>query len=513
MPANANAMATTRAVGVRRREGAYRAYLVGAVVLVAVAPLARMLFIALLEPASIAWLTSPAFAEQLRIVAAAVVPLGLLVGTTRGPALLDPFATVTLGSNDVPRRVSLRRPFRRSALAASAGTGLLACLLGAALVVGVGAPLVPVACFVAASVALACLGVIAALVGQVIGSLRAWVAAIALGLLGVAPVGVGAWFGSIWTGVVGLSGGNGRGLHSALEGWLGHDAGLSLVLVGALVLLGVLAVALASVPRLLDRLRGDELLRQARRREAAAFAAAAGELAGASAAYREVPSMGRGLRAVVGGPRVLSMLVRDGVGALRTPQRTVFGLVGVVAAALLLGLAVSPSAVAALAALGGSILMFLALAPFTEGFRHAADAAAGAAVFGTPTGEQFLLHAAFPLVVVVLVVGVTLLVSGGGGGAAPLLASLAMVAVRAYEAGRGHLPPLLLTPMPSEVGDVSVLARLVWQLDSVIISGLLGLAATMLWAVGLPVVSIVLLVAGALVLALATRSRLRHLRG
>ncbi|WP_146081021.1 hypothetical protein [Pseudoclavibacter sp. AY1H1] len=365
----------------------------------------------------------------------------------------------------------------------------------------------------AASVALACLGVIAALVGQVIGSLRAWVAAIALGLLGVAPVGVGAWFGSIWTGVVGLSGGNGRGLHSALEGWLGHDAGLSLVLVGALVLLGVLAVALASVPRLLDRLRGDELLRQARRREAAAFAAAAGELAGASAAYREVPSMGRGLRAVVGGPRVLSMLVRDGVGALRTPQRTVFGLVGVVAAALLLGLAVSPSAVAALAALGGSILMFLALAPFTEGFRHAADAAAGAAVFGTPTGEQFLLHAAFPLVVVVLVVGVTLLVSGGGGGAAPLLASLAMVAVRAYEAGRGHLPPLLLTPMPSEVGDVSVLARLVWQLDSVIISGLLGLAATMLWAVGLPVVSIVLLVAGALVLALATRSRLRHLRG
>ncbi|WP_236558394.1 hypothetical protein [Pseudoclavibacter sp. 8L] len=498
----------------RRREGAYRAYLAGAVVLVAVAPLARMLFIALLEPASIAWLTSPAFAEQLRVLSAAVVPLGLLVGTTRGPALLDPFATVTLGSNHVPRRRSLRRPFRRSVLAASVGTGILVCLLGAALVVGSGAPLVPVACFAAAAVALAYLGVVAALVGQVIGSLRAWVAAIALGLLGVSPLGVGAWFGSIWTGVVGRSGGNGQGLHSALEGFLGHDGGLSLVLVGALALLGVLAAALVSVPRLLDRLRGDALLRQARRREAAAFAAAAGELSGASAAYRELPSVGRGLHAVVGGPRVLSMLVRDAVGALRTPQRTAFGLVGVVVAALLMGLAVSPSAVTALAALGGSILMFLALAPFTEGFRHAADAAAGAAVFGTPTAEQFLLHAVFPLIVILLVVGVTLLVSsGGGGGAAPLLASLAMVAVRAYEAGRGHLPPLLLTPMPSEVGDVSVLARLVWQLDSVIIAALLGLATTMLWTVGLPVVSVVLLLAGAFVLALATRSRLRHLRG
>lgn len=498
-------------VGVQRREGAYRAYLVGAVVLVAVAPLARMLFIALLEPASLAWLTSPVFAEQLRIVAAAVVPLGLLVGTIRGPALLAPFATVTLGSNHVPRRLSLRRPYRRSVLVAAAGTGAVVCLLGAALVVGVGAPLAAVACFAAASVALAYLGVVAALVGQVIGSLRAWVAAVALGLLGVSPLGIGVWFGSIWTGVVGRRGGAYQGLHSAFEGWLGHDGALSLALVGAIVLLGVIAAALVSVPRLLDRLRGDELLRQARRREAAAFAAATGELAGASAAYREMPSTGRGLRAIVGGPRVFSMLVRDVVGALRTPQRTVFGLVGVVVAALLMGLTAGPSGVAALAGVGGSILMFLALAPFTEGFRHAADAAAGAAVFGTPTGEQFLLHAVFPLVVIVLVVGATLLVSGGG--AAPLLGGLAMVAVRAYEAGRGHLPPLLLTPMPSEVGDVSVLARLVWQLDSVIIAALLGLATTMLWTAALPVASIVLLVAGALVLALATRSRLRQLRG
>lgn len=119
-----------------RRDGAYRVYLVVAVGLVAVAPLVRMLFLALLEPSSLVWLSSGDFAGQVHLLAAAVVPVGLIVGTVRGSALLSPFATVTLASNHLPRRVTLRRAFQRTLLVVSVAAVGLAVLLGSALVVG-----------------------------------------------------------------------------------------------------------------------------------------------------------------------------------------------------------------------------------------------------------------------------------------------------------------------------------------------------------------------------------------
>lgn len=501
-----------------RREGAYRVYLGVAVGLVAVAPLVRMLFLALMEPAAIAWLNSSDFTGQLRVLGALVLPLGLLAGTVRGPALLSPFETVTLGSNHLPRRVTLRRSFLRSLLVAVAAAMALAVLPAAALVVGGGgSPLAAVSAVVGAA-ALAGVGLVLALVGQIVRTRWAWCLAILLVLAGVSPFGAGAWFASSWTqlaalgsragdGSVAVSGpGGGVGLWSA--------AASGGALTGTLCLMAVAIAALVLVPRLLDRLRGDLLLLQARRREMAAMSVASGELSGAAASYREEPSTGRKLRAVVGGPRVLSMLVRDAVGALRTPQRTVLGALALGLAAVLVGAATGPAGgawtagpVAAAVAVGG-VAMFAALGSFADGFRHAADAAVGAATFGTPVGEQFVLHAAFPVVIVILVVGIVALSTGGG--LAPVLVGLAMIAVRAFEAARGHLPPLLLTPMPSEVGDLSVIARLAWQFDSVILAAGLGLAITSLWVAGAPVPSVLVLVAGTILLALATRSRLRH---
>ncbi len=487
-----------------RRDGAYRVYLVVAVGLVAVAPLVRMLFLALLEPSSLVWLSSGDFAGQVHLLAAAVVPVGLIVGTVRGSALLSPFATVTLASNHLPRRVTLRRAFQRTLLVVSVAAVGLAVLLGSALVVGAaGSPLAALN-LVAAAAALACLGVVAALVGELLGSARAWGAAALFGAFGLSPIGIGAWLSSTWADL--SAGAAASGSVPAGTG----GAGLG----GVLCLAAAAVLALACVPALLDRLRGDVLLMQARRREAAQMAVATGELSDAAAPYREPPTIGRRLPAVVGGPRAVAMLVRDAVGALRTPQRTVLGVAGLACALLLLGVTQGPGGVgtfAAVAAALGSVAVYLSLGAFSDGFRQAAEAAAGPAVFGTPVGEQFLLHAVFPVLLVVLTVGVTAMPSGGS--LAPLLGGLAIVAVRAYEAARGSLPPLLLTPMPSEIGDLSALARLVWQFDSVLIAAGLGAATMLSWSAGLHVLSFAVLGAGASVLALATRVRLRQSRG
>ncbi|WP_146080777.1 hypothetical protein [Pseudoclavibacter sp. RFBB5] len=486
----------------RRREGAYRVYLAVAVGLIAVAPIVRMLFLALLQPASIGWLTSADFLEQLRLLTAAVGPVGMLVGTVRGPALLAPFATVTLGSNHLPRMLTLRRPFVKSLIVAAAVSAAVVCLPGAALVVGLGArPLAVVACAVAA-VAVASLGVVSALLGQLLVGPRVWAGALLLGVWGASPLGDGQWFAASWAGLVGDA-----------------DAGI----IGTVLLVAAAVVALAAVPGLLNRLRGDALLLQAGRRESASVAIATGELAGAAATYRERPTTGRRLSAVVGGPRVLRMLVRDAVGAMRTPQRTVLGILGLAVGAVLLGsatghsgapelagAAASTGAIAGIAAVA-SVLMYLALGTFADGFRHAADAAVGAAVFGTPVGEQFLLHAVFPVALVVLVVGAVVAVSGGG--PVPLLVALALVAVRAFDAARGHLPPLLLTPMPSEVGDLSVIARLAWQFDGVLLSVALGLGLALPSLAGAPALSIATLAVATPLLALATTTRLRQGRG
>lgn len=489
-------------MAVRRREGAYRVYLAVAVGLIAVAPVVRMLFLALLQPPSVGWLTSPDFLEQLRVLAAAVGPVGMLVGTVRGPALLTPFATVTLGSNHLPRKLTLRGPFLKSLIVAAAVSAAVVCLPGTALVVRLGAPALSVVACAVAAAAVASLGVVSALLGQVIIGPRVWACAVLLGVWGASPFGAGHWFAAAWAGLIGDA-----------------SAGIT----GTVLLVAAAAVALAAVPGLLDRLRGDALLLQAARRESASVAVATGELAGVAATYRERPTAGRRLSAVVGGPRVLGMLVRDAVGAMRTPQRTVLGALGLAVGAVLLGFATAPSgaselagavtttgAIAGIAAVA-SVLMYLALGSFADGFRHAADAAVGAAVFGTPVGEQFLLHAVFPVALVVLVVGALVAISGGG--PLPVLVGLALVAVRAFDAARGHLPPLLLTPMPSEVGDLSVVARIAWQFDGVLLSVALGLGLTLPWLAGAPALSVATLVVATPLLALATAARLRQGRG
>ncbi|WP_424465706.1 hypothetical protein [Pseudoclavibacter helvolus] len=481
-----------------RREGAYRVYLGAAVVLVAVAPVARMLLLVLLEPASIAWLVSPDFAVRLRLIAAAVLPLALLLGTVRGPVRLTPFQVVTMASNHLPRRVSLWRPFLKSLLLAGGATAVLAALPAVALVAAGGASALAATSCVAACVALSCTGVVARLAGQVVGTGRAWqLAALAL-LVGLSPFGIGASIAAAWQGLAG-----------------GAIADGALLAMLSMVVVASVSVALA--PRLLDRVRGDVLLLHARRRESAAMSFASGEISGALSAYREAPSTGRSLRAVVGGPRVLAMLLRDAVGALRTPQRTALGVLGLSLAALCVSTAAgaavalgSAPAVGVVAAVG-AVALFASLGSFADGFRHAADAAAGADIFGTPVAEQFLLHAAFPVAIVLVVVGAASLLSGGG--LAPVLVGLAAVAARAYESARGHLPPLLLTPMPSELGDLSVVARLAWQFDSLIIASGLGVAITLLCAFGLPSLALLLLAAAALVLAFATKRRLHYSRG
>ncbi len=91
----------------------------------------------------------------------------------------------------------------------------------------------------------------------------------------------------------------------------------------------------------------------------------------------------------------------------------------------------------------------------------------------------------------------------------PLLLLLA-VAVRAYDSAKGPLPLLLLTPVPSPLGDLSSVTVSIWEADALIITTVAGAAAVAM-AGASPVR--LLAAAGALagVLILALRRRLTRL--
>lgn len=89
-----------------------------------------------------------------------------------------------------------------------------------------------------------------------------------------------------------------------------------------------------------------------------------------------------------------------------------------------------------------------------------------------------LLHAILPLLAAIVLPAAGALLGGSWGAAAggpeatgwAASVGVFLVFVRAFDAAKGPLPIILLMPVPTPVGDLSVLSVLAWQSDAVLIT-------------------------------------------
>ncbi|MBU4215779.1 MAG: hypothetical protein KJ792_14115 [Actinobacteria bacterium] len=484
-----------RARGARRgaSDMAYSLYLAALMTPLVAFPILRAVVLALAAPPSLAALVGPssvaAVGAALGLTLAGLVWLGALYG----PVNLEPAFVRLLADTDLPHHRALVRPFVTKAAIAVAALLAAAVLFGGVFMGAGVAGLGGAVRFMALCAVFAVVGAVTWLAGQaasprvagLVGGLLT-----VLTVLGLAVPAVGAVLPWDWVAVA----------------WPPAATSFALSDV-ALVLLAFVAVGAARP--LLDLLRSARLAEDAARWRAVGTAALSGDVAHALGGLRARPSVGRRWRAVRGGPSAALFLVRDLVGAARTPVRLAVGVVSLVVAVVLLAVATSLPTGWVLAAFGAA-LAYLALGALTDGFRHATDAAVAPPLYGYTTPALFIRHGLAPLAVALVstAVGVgAAAVLGVGVRVLPVCAVLVLVVlIRAFDSAKGPLPVLLLTPMPSPFGDLSSLNVSLWQADAFLIAlvtGALAVAA----APGSPVDLLVLtgVVAGVLVIGLRRR--------
>ncbi|AZS37198.1 hypothetical protein CVS47_01830 [Microbacterium lemovicicum] len=470
-----------------RGDQAYLAYLTLMVTLVTVVPLGRAVSLAASSPQGVALLTAPDASSAVAAVVASLWASFLLLGRVRGPALRPPFQTHALASSDLLRFTSFRGPFLRSAALVVASTAAVGVLIGTSLItVGRSAP-GDALLFVLACVCVGIVSAVAWLAGQAMPRSSALLAPLVVGL-GAITAAVPAWrFVTPW-------------------GWAGLAYPLA-ASTGALVpLLAVTAAAVSLVPALMSRLSLPRLIAQAIRWEAATSHATGMELATATSVYQPVPTLGRRLRVVRPGlPRPLLFLVRDALGAARTPVRLVAAALAMATAAALFTLSLVGESPGWFLSSAAGVLLFAGLGPFTDGVRHAARAASDLPLYGIGDERLLLHHTLLPVLVTVIMVVVAATISAlllaAGLHALPAIAGsvmLGMLAIvaRIATAVKGPLPSALLTPIPTPMGDLGAAARLVWATDGILLAACAGAAAAGMSVSPLPVIAVGAALAG-----------------
>ncbi|MDQ2689627.1 MAG: hypothetical protein M3Y29_05075, partial [Chloroflexota bacterium] len=280
-----------------------------------------------------------------------------------------------------------------------------------------------------------------------------------------------------------------------------------------LAALAALATALVLVvPVLMNRLALEKLMAQAVRWDSAALNATVMDFGAATAIYRRRPHLGRRLRAVRPlGRQAAVFLVRDAIGATRTPGRLIVGVLALVVSGALITLALAPATPGwALGATAGLVL-FAGLGPLTDGIRHAVHVAADFPIYGFSDGVLLANHMLFPLTVVVIVLFATVITGSlllGNSVTVPVVGSLILGALaliaRVSSALKGPMPPALLTPMTTPMGDLGAGVRLIWALEGVLFASLIGAS------VALALQSPILLVSVAVSLVGVGLHRWRH---
>lgn len=471
--------------GARTSDTAYRVYLAVLVAGTLVGPVLHTLVVWLATPGLGTLLAREELPALIATGTGLLLWIALAAGTVRGPVVMSPFRVHVVAGGPRTRRASLGGRYVRMLLLVLVTGTVLGALPGAAL--------------------------------------------LRLGTGSSAALVEGALTGAGLAGVLGVSWLAGQSLSRRGRRWtapsiLAGAGAVALLLLrsrsvlppnqaGWCVLAVVVAVALALAPHLLDRLRGPVLLEQAWRWRSATTAGGAGDLAAAATAYRSRPRR-RGPADAVGTTRRLPLLFlrRDLVGAARTPVRS---MVAAIVLCLGLGLAawvavgpVGSSWVGLALAFG---LVYLALGVWSDGFRHGAEASAAPTLYGVSEQQLLWLHAALPAVLVMTLgtaLGLTVVLLGQPltAGALPVAGAIFCVAVRAFDAARGPMPVLLLTPVPTPLGDLSGVAVALWQADSLLVALIVPTVVTMAaLIVGWPMVLAYLPACAALLLGLRHR--------
>jgi hypothetical protein len=473
---------------------AYLAYVVVMVIGVAVAPIGRLVWLSATSAEGIAALTSSSAPAATAFAVSAAWAGALLVGRDRGPALLPSFVTYALATSDLPATDAFRAPVLRAGALVTAVCALLAGVLsGSLLSRGLIDPQ-SAAIFVAVGALVGILTTVAWLAGQ--SCPRAAIPA-ALGLLVLGPV----------TGAV-------PALHPLTPwGWValaypGMGSPHALVALVALSTAGV-----AAVPWLMNRLEPARLASHAARWDSASMDAASMDFGAVAAVYRARPHRGRRARAVrPRGPLAAVFLIRDAIGAVRTPGRLLAGVLAIASAGALLALASAPAVPSGLLGAGAGLLLFAGLGPVTDGMRHAADVAGDLPLYGIGDGQLLVNQLLFPLAGTFLVLGLAVFVCLAATGASPgaaVLGALVLPPVtlgaRLSSAMKGPMPPALLAPIPTPMGDFGAAVRLVWAVDGVALAALAGFSAVLVLEAPL----LILGVAAALLAICMTRWRHR----
>lgn len=449
---------------------AYVAYLTLMVALVTVAPVSRAVWLSVSGAEGIAVVSSTSAPSIAALAVAGLWAGALLLGRDRGPALLPLFPTYALATSDVARSTTFRGPVLRAGLLPTTATAAVAGVVGCSLANSGLADPHGAAVFIAAGGLTGIIATVAWLIGQV--SPR-----------GAIPIGLGILGGGMLTALV-----------PALQpltpwGWVALTYPVTGSAVPVVALTALAAALVATVPGLMNRLGTAELLAQGVRWDSATTHAAGMDLSAAAATYRPRSSRGRGLRAVRANRSLPVMfLIRDAVGAVRTPGRLIAGILALGAAGALITFAFAPAAPSWALGSAAGLVLLAGLGPLTDGIRHAASVAADLPLYGISDERLLAGHVLFPLTVTVIVliaVVAACSVLAGIGAAPPVLCALALgplvLVARISSALKGPLPPSLLTPIPTPLGDLGAAVRLAWALDGVLLAAAAGAAAALVF--------------------------------
>ncbi|MDR6868182.1 hypothetical protein J2Y69_002793 [Microbacterium resistens] len=463
---------------------------------VAIIPVVRLGWILLTDAPGLDVLMRDGADAVAMLVTALVWAGAALLGRVRGPAVLPPVLTHALWASALPRRVAFAGPVSRAILMSALAPLALVALIATALWSSGRATGAEAVVFGVGGLGAGLVTGVMWLFGQAYGRLAPIVSGgiLLLGALSVlfptvAPIFPWAW--------VGLS----------------YAPGGSPIAAAGAVVLGI--VGLLLVPFLMDRLEGPVLDAQAARWDTARVFASTLDLGSASDVYRTRPHLLRRLRVVRPiRSKAVRFLVRDALGALRTPWRTAAGGAAVLLAGA--GLAAVPSSEAGWA-LGVALVAYLGLGPLTDGIRHAAAVSADLPLYGLSDRRLLAYHSILPLLLAVVLLGV-----GGAVGATAfgfhrpvavlsgmltgVVLAVLLVMIRAFAALKGPMPPSLLVPVPTPMGDLGAVVRAAWSLDAPLLAALSGALVV--------TANVPMIVAGALaVAALLWRRWARRRRG
>lgn len=447
---------------------AYLAYAVFFSLLVIVVPVGRAVWLGLSSTAASEALTAPIAPLVVGVLVFVLWTSALVAGRKRGPALLPPFLTYALANSDLPRWAVYRRTLLRACGGLVAATTGCAALVGGSLLSRGLTSMTGMIFFNGAGFFIGFIAFVAWLAGQTYprSAVYSALALVSLGVVGLVIPGLQPFL--PW-------------------GWAGLVYPTSGAVAGLLLLAAVAVMLIVAVPTMLEKLRIDDLAAQAATWNTARSHAATLEINAVSSMYQTKPYSGRHIRAVRQAGLIMTIFViRDVIGAIRTPDRFVAGVLVLACAGALIALTMVPLAAAFMTPLGalGGLFLLIGLGPFTDGIRHAAHIASDTPLYGISNGHLLASHAVMPLVmgtlIVVPVAGTVAGVAGVSVIGAMLMTfglMLIILCTRVNDAFKGPLPLILLTPIPSPAGDPMTLVRLAWAMDSTLIAVLTGFAA------------------------------------